>query len=372
MKKFEFLHNPEHDLLKFCDKYSHILLYGAGRLGKNMLDYLKRYNKHVDGFVVSDGQPAVDSVDGIPVYTCSAIPYNSRDTGVFLSLNPFADIAINNLKKYGFNNARPLSEDEEYLVELESHSVRINVCLREKGIDTSKSVLDFKKFKMVNPWFLNKEILLSFLWESMDLVLPVLGNNSLIDEGPYEFEKIRLQQGDVVFDCGANIGIFSVYAAAQNCKVYSFEPTPNTIDVLKKNQELYSENIIIVPQAVSDKNGTIPFYCYSKMHTANRILDNYKQYKLTQMIDVPTTTLDSFVEEKNISRVNFIKADIEGAERQLLKGAKNILKRYAPKLAICTYHLPDDKEVLEKLILEANADYHIVYKYKKLYAYVRN
>ncbi|MDF2530903.1 MAG: methyltransferase FkbM family [Clostridia bacterium] len=47
-----------------------------------------------------------------------------------------------------------------------------------------------------------------------------------------------------------------------------------------------------------------------------------------------------------------------------------MLKNHAPKLAICTYHLPDDKEVLERLILEVNPNYQIIHKWKKLYAYV--
>jgi FkbM family methyltransferase len=47
-------------------------------------------------------------------------------------------------------------------------------------------------------------------------------------------------------------------------------------------------------------------------------------------------TIDKFVEENNLERVDFIKADIEGAERDMLRGATNVLKTFAPKLAICT------------------------------------
>jgi hypothetical protein len=81
-------------------------------------------------------------------------------------------------------------------------------------------------------------------------------------------------------------------------------------------------------------------------------------------------TLDGFVHENNLEKVDFIKADIEGAERYMLMGAKNVLHDFAPKIAICTYHLPDDPKVLRELILDANPKYIIEEKYKKLYAYV--
>ena len=81
-------------------------------------------------------------------------------------------------------------------------------------------------------------------------------------------------------------------------------------------------------------------------------------------------TLDEYVSSNGIPRVDFIKADIEGAERDMLKGATGILREFAPKLAICTYHLPDDPEVLSKLIMDANPSYRIIHKHNKLYAYV--
>jgi hypothetical protein len=56
----------------------------------------------------------------------------------------------------------------------------------------------------------------------------------------------------------------------------------------------------------------------------------------------------------------------------MLKGAKKILKKHAPKLAICTYHLPDDPEVLRRLILDANPAYKIHQGHMKLYAHVPN
>jgi FkbM family methyltransferase len=92
------------------------------------------------------------------------------------------------------------------------------------------------------------------------------------------------------------------------------------------------------------------------------------QQDITEKISI--TTLDKFVEENRLERVDFIKSDIEGAERDMLKGATNVLKTFAPKLAICTYHLPDDPEVLENIILSANPAYKVVHLSHKLFAAV--
>jgi hypothetical protein len=86
--------------------------------------------------------------------------------------------------------------------------------------------------------------------------------------------------------------------------------------------------------------------------------------------EIAITTLDKFVEEQNLKRIDFIKSDIEGAERDMLLGARGVLKEFAPKLALCTYHLPDDPQVMESLILEGNPRYRVKHISKKLFAAV--
>ena len=54
----------------------------------------------------------------------------------------------------------------------------------------------------------------------------------------------------------------------------------------------------------------------------------------------------------------------------MLRGATSVLRNFAPKLSICTYHFKDDPRVLENIIRQANPNYIIEHKYKKLYAYV--
>jgi hypothetical protein len=99
-------------------------------------------------------------------------------------------------------------------------------------------------------------------------------------------------------------------------------------------------------------------------------VDKVKPYATQEVEKVSITTIDKFVEENKLERVDFIKSDIEGAERDMLRGASNVLKTFAPKLAICTYHLPDDPDVLEKIIKDANPAYTVVHLRHKLFAAV--
>ena len=86
---------------------------------------------------------------------------------------------------------------------------------------------------------------------------------------------------------------------------------------------------------------------------------------------IETITIDDFVKERKLERVDFIKSDIEGFERYMLQGAQETLKNFAPKLALCTYHLPDDPQVMTNLIMQANPHYNIVYGKMKLFASVK-
>ena len=188
-------------------------------------------------------------------------------------------------------------------------------------------------------------------------------------EGPYEVEEVSLNEKDFVIDAGANMGVFSVYAASRGvAKVYAFEPVKQLFSILSKNITVnnYQDQIEIIPIGLSNRNGlqTISF-SEDALDGASLV---FHEQQLTEA--VPCMTLDDWVKENNIPRIDFIKADIEGAERYLLSGAQETLKKFKPRLAICTYHLPDDPQVLERLIKEAVPEYRVIQRSKKLFAYV--
>ena len=74
-------------------------------------------------------------------------------------------------------------------------------------------------------------------------------------------------------------------------------------------------------------------------------------------VSVRAVTLDGMVEELKLDRVDFIKMDIEGAERHALAGAQRLLAVQKPRLAICIYHASDDPEVVPRVVFAANGTY---------------
>ncbi|MCL2009485.1 MAG: FkbM family methyltransferase [Synergistaceae bacterium] len=193
----------------------------------------------------------------------------------------------------------------------------------------------------------------------------------LLDEGTYclwnEAVDVRVDAGDVVLDVGSWVGDFAAYASAKGATVYAFEPSENNYDYLLKTAQL-NKNVYPVKKGLSNVKSTVAFINNEEISSASGIVSDVPPNSKGHFIE--TTTIDAFVEENALNRVDFIKADIEGYERHMLEGAVKTLRKFAPKLAVCTYHLPDDPEVLAKIIKDANPAYNIVQKKKKLYASV--
>ncbi len=200
--------------------------------------------------------------------------------------------------------------------------------------------------------------------------------DKILGEGLYglvnDRVNVTVEPGDVVIDAGAWIGDFAAYASVRGAgTVYAFEPTEETFEILQKTAEL-NKNIVPVKKGLSDENVARKFFPNVTGNSGGNGFmigrDNPDSIETTYQVE--TVTLDDFVRENSIQRVDFIKADIEGFERHMLAGAQETLARFAPKLALCTYHLPDDPQVMAELILKANPKYNIVQKRMKLFASV--
>ena len=174
---------------------------------------------------------------------------------------------------------------------------------------------------------------------------------TFILEGYNYNNLVYASEGDYVLDCGAYTGNTAVYfheKIGSTGKVYSFEPHPATFKVLQNNLKNY--NINLYNCALSKDNKSVKF-SQTPMPGA-QIKDD-----AVGTIEVPCITIDQFVAENHIPKIDFIKMDIEGAEVDALIGASNTIKTFKPKLAICIYHKVEDfKTILEKII-EINNNY---------------
>jgi len=191
-------------------------------------------------------------------------------------------------------------------------------------------------------------------------------------DGPYclynNMVDVTVKAGDVVLDVGSWVGDFSAYASVKGASaVYAFEPSKSTCKYLLQTASL-NKNIHVVMKGLGNVKTTSVIHTDYQNSSVNRFVQE-KTGSGEYLAEI--TTIDSFVQENNLARVDFIKADIEGYERYMLEGAKETLKKFAPKLAICSYHLPDDPEVLAGIIKNANPAYNIVQKKAKLYASVQ-
>jgi FkbM family methyltransferase len=173
-------------------------------------------------------------------------------------------------------------------------------------------------------------------------------------------QKIRVEQGDIVLDIGACSGDTALYFADRiqgKGLVYSFEFIPSNLNILRKNLNLNSELsklIKVIEKPVWSQTGKKLKYI-DNGPGSKVTFDDLKEFNGV----TDTISIDDFVKENNLSKVDFIKMDIEGAETHALKGATETLLRFKPKLAIAIYHSFDDFVEIPLFLNSLNLNYRL-------------
>ena len=341
-----------------------VLVYGAGGMGRFCTTVLKDLDADVVGVAVTSMGSNVKTLNGYDVKEISQwLDYTKKAVVLIASPGAKNDM-IKTCKSYGFDNLVVL---EQALHDL-FFSMFFEPILTKHGVDVSGETICMGGGNYLNPFTQLKPGEHPFS-DMGDCILPPLFDIwTHVNEGPYELGDIKVSPGDVVFELGAHYGLFSVYAVSKGAETYAFEPTPDLGTIIERQSKFNNGAIHLAPYAVSNVCEKTKFYVCG-LSEGNSLTGAYIDDN-TSTITVEQITIDEFVKRNNISHVDYITADIESAERLMLEGAQETLKNFAPKLALCTYHLPDDKEVMTELILKANPKYKIEYKWKKLYAHV--
>lgn len=165
----------------------------------------------------------------------------------------------------------------------------------------------------------------------------------------YLIEGFIPEREAVVIDVGVFDGGTSAIFADMGYKVYGFEMDKKNYEKSLKVAE--EKNFVLESFGLGSCKQTIH---YTATGSAGSNLTTSGN-DTAEII-----TLDSYVNEKKLSRVDFLKMDVEGAELEVLRGAVTTIARFKPILAISVYHKPDDFWTLMNFVKSIRSDYEFV------------
>ena len=145
----------------------------------------------------------------------------------------------------------------------------------------------------------------------------------ILEKSPhcYQDGDFKVEQGDVLLDVGCAEAVFALDNIEKVSKVYLFESLPEWRKPLRRTFEPYADKVVFVPKLVSDRT------------TGNAI-----------------TLMDAVKNDRSDDAQYFVKMDIEGWERAVVKGNADFFTSAKVKLSCCVYHRQDDARVLDEML----------------------
>lgn len=224
---------------------------------------------------------------------------------------------------------RSVAESERLARRTDHHASQMTTIAREKGLELRQTAAG--RF-----WVPAGDRILPFLIAEQDLEIYGQGSRGV-------------HSGDIVLDCGANIGMFTRTALKAGARlVVAIEPAPDTLECLRRNlaADIRAGRVIVYPKGVWDHDDWLRLALDDSNSGSNSLVLGANR----PSVRVPLTTIDKLVTELKLERVDFIKMDIEGAEKNALSGARDTLRTFRPRMSISSEHLPDDTEKIPILV----------------------
>ena len=156
--------------------------------------------------------------------------------------------------------------------------------------------------------------------------------------------RLKDKQPGIAFDIGANYGAYPDMLAAKFDTVYAFEPHPNNIKRLHEN--IKCPNVKIIPQAISNRTESGQLFTSRTNpggHTISQVVADLKKWGHDPRVCLylEFVSIDDFVSDNNITDLEFLKVDIEGAEEFVFEGAINTLKNNKLDIVLETHQVVD-------------------------------
>jgi len=181
--------------------------------------------------------------------------------------------------------------------------------------------------------------------------------NNIYWEGLYgKYEKTSLKiwseiskKSNIVFDIGANTGIFALVAQTvnPNAEVYAFEPIERVYNKLVLNNKINNFDIKCYKLALSETNGQIKVFDQPLTHETTVSLERnvLESAENSQLVEIEKINLKSFIEMNQLRKIDLIKMDVEYHEYSVLKGMEEYLEKYRPNILLEIV----DEEIAEKI-----------------------
>lgn len=206
-----------------------------------------------------------------------------------------------------------------------------------------------------------------------DLVAPILLDKEIyekISEGNqyWALSAFRGIKDEIYVDAGSCTGdTIEKFLYNSGCsfkKIYAFEAASQYFKILKDNvdeiiniYDFKEDSIECIPEGVGKEEGILTFYCDTNLG-CDTFSNVGLEWKRTEEIKV--CKLDDYLKDVPVT---LIKADIEGSELDMLKGATELIQTYRPKLAICLYHKFEDLFEIPLYIKSIAPDYKMAVRH---------
>jgi FkbM family methyltransferase len=200
---------------------------------------------------------------------------------------------------------------------------------------------------------------------------PVAASYAEVERAEQIFYLEYLREGMTIFDVGANVGeltlLFSRFTAgAGGGIVHAFEPSRAAFERLEiVCRAANRQSVVLNNLALSDKSGFIRLHVYADDYLSfnSQAARPMKDYGLdiepVGIEEIRATTVDDYCDEKGIERIDLLKIDTEGAELQVMKGARKMLKSGRVKCMTfefgqTTFDMGNRPEEIEDFLAEMN------------------
>lgn len=338
---------------RFIAEPKKLVLFAAGELGKKFVFGLNNIGIKVDYFCDNDMRKWGKYFLNVEVISPNQLLEIKNEVKILITSEYYYEI-LQQLEDLGIDNVfiydHKIFRNSDFFLRFDFNVRCCQSVLRERE--------NYRKVYNLFEDEKSKDVLLNIMKYRLDYNIEHLKKIAEPKHDYFSYEFFKYNEEEVFIDAGACKGetIFDfIYWTQNKFKfIHAFEPDEINFRVLQKqtNYLVLKNRLKLSLAGIGDLNEKLSFSSNGN-GTSNFNLNGSKE--------VDVYNLDTYLKG---SPVTLIKMDIEGFEIKALKGARETIKKYKPKLAICVYHLPDDIWAIPMFLKELVPEYKLYLRHE--------